>query len=136
MWLTGTFLAEDWTLFTSTVLPLLRALVGVAFATMIWTGAATLVSAACVSPNAAMVMWAVLLVGSRAVGVVIGGVLNDRSLASCVSLWDAGAASARTIGGLWQRDSSEVGAFVMLAVALAVLLLLARRKMRVTEAIG
>lgn len=137
LWTVAVFLAPDWTLFLDTWQPLLLALAGLFVATAIWTALAVLISASCARPNTAMVVWSVLLVGSTAVGVVAAAALRQPDLRSTLSIWDAGGVVARAIGGLAPpRRVSSAGALVTLGVVLLLAWLQARRRMRLTEAIG
>lgn len=136
LWLTGGFLAEDWTLLSSTAAPFASALAGLLVATAAWTAAGVLLSAACRSPNAAMVLWCMLLVGTKSVGVVLARLAQEPQLRSCLSVWDAGGVVARAIAGLPQREASVPGAFALLIGMIAVLFVLARRRLRLVEAVG
>jgi hypothetical protein len=51
-----------------------------------------------------------------------------------MSFWDAGRVIVRSIAGLNQRDASVPGAFLMLGTLFVVLFLLAKKRMRVVEA--
>jgi hypothetical protein len=111
-------------------------LCGVAVATAVWTAVGVAISAAAPSPNAAMVAWAMLLVGSQALGQVLGVVLREPWLRSCVSLWDAGGVVARAIGDLPQRQAYVPGAAALLVTLLGTLGWCALRRMRLEEAIA
>lgn len=136
LWLTACFLAEDWTLFTGTAGSFACALAGLLAASVLWTAIGVLLSAACTSPNAAMVLWCMLLVGTQSFGFVLARLVREPWLRSCLSVWDAGGVVARAIGGLPQREASVPGAFAMLLGMVAVLFLLARRRLRLVEAVG
>ena len=79
--------------------------------------------------------WAMLLVGSSAIGFVLSRALREPELLSCLSFWDAGRVVVRDLAGLPQRDVSVVGAYAMLVTVGAALFLFARRRMRVVEAL-
>ena len=135
LWISGCFLAEDWSLMTDTAGQFAIGLFGIALMTAIWTGIGTLISAVSASANLAMVAWAMLLVGSSAAGFVVSLALDERSLRSCLSFWDAGRVVVRSFADLPQRDVSVPGAFIMLGTLATGLVLLARRRMRVVEAL-
>ena len=73
--------------------------------------------------------------GSSAVGFILSQVLREPALRSCLSFWDAGRVVVRDLAGLPQRDVSVFGAYAMLTSLAAVLTLLARRRLRVVEAL-
>ncbi|MCK5941168.1 MAG: ABC transporter permease subunit [Planctomycetes bacterium] len=135
LWVTAAFLAEDWTLLADTSGQVAVGLAGLVMMTAIWTGIGTLLSAVANTANLAMVLWAMLLVGSSAVGFVLSRALREPELRSCLSFWDAGRVVVRDLAGLPQRDVSVLGAYAMLAVVATALTLLARRRMRVVEAL-
>lgn len=135
LWLSACFLAEDWSLLLETGPQFFVGLVAIAFMTGIWTAIGTLLSAIASSANLAMVAWSMLLVGSSAVGFVLSRALDERSLRSCMSFWDAGRVVVRAIADLPQRDASVFGAFMMLGTLSTLLVLLARKRMRVVEAL-
>jgi hypothetical protein len=136
LWLTAVFLDRDWSLLFETAAAMAAALGGVAVATAVWAAIATMLSAAAATPNGAMVLWTVLLVGSAALGAVMSQLLRDRELLSIVSLWHGGGAVARAIAGLPQRGVSVGGAAAMLGAVLVVAWLRARPRLRVGEAVG
>lgn len=136
LWLAGGFLAKDWSVLTDTFPKLMAGMLAITMVTAIWTAIGTLLSAISSSANLAMVAWSMLLVGSSAVGFIAGRALDEPSLRSCLSFWDAGRVIVREIAGLMQRQPTSVGgAFLMLSVVLGVLMLLASRRMRVVEAL-
>ena len=136
LWLTGGFLAKDWSLFTDTFLKMGTGLLAIAMMTGIWTAIGTLLSAISPSANLAMVAWSMLLVGSSAVGFIAARALDEPALRSCLSFWDAGRVIVREITGLMQRGPASFGgAFLMLSVVLSLLALVATRRMRVVEAL-
>tara|TARA_R110002072_G_scaffold228234_1_gene385018 strand:+ start:2008 stop:2907 length:900 start_codon:yes stop_codon:yes gene_type:complete len=135
LWLTGCFLADDWSVLTSTFAQFAIGLMGITLMTAIWTAIGTLISAVSSSANLAMVAWSMLLVGSTAAGFVISRALDEYYLRSCLSFWDAGGVVVRSIAGLPQRDVSVVGSIVMLATLFGCLLWFAKRRMRVVEAL-
>jgi hypothetical protein len=137
LWVVAVFLADDWSLFLDSWQPVLAGLGGLLVATGLWTGLGIFVSAACARPNTAMVLWSVLLVGSSAVGVVLAAALREPELRSSLSVWHAGGVVARAIGGLpAPRGASLSGAWLTLGVLLLLTWLRARRRLRLTEALG
>ena len=135
LWIGAVLLAEDWTLLTATLGEFVTGLLGLALMTAIWTGIGTLLSAVCSSANLAMVLWAMLVVGSSAVGFVLSRALREPELRSALSFWDAGRVVVRDLASMPQRDVSVFGAYAMLATVAGALLLLARRRLRVVEAL-
>ena len=135
LWIGAVLLAEDWTLMTATLGQFVAGLFGLALMTAIWTGIGTLLSAVCSSANLAMVLWAMLVVGSSAVGFVLSLALREPELRSALSFWDAGRVVVRDLASMPQRDVSVFGAYAMLATVAGALLLLARRRLRVVEAL-
>lgn len=135
LWIAAGFLAEDWSQLVDTSGQVVIGLFGLALMTAIWTGIGTLLSAVASSANLAMVMWAMLLVGSSAIGFVLSRALREPELRSCLSFWDAGRVVVRDLAGLPQRDVSVFGAYVMLLTVGTALFLFARRRMRVVEAL-
>lgn len=135
LWITGCFLAEDWSLMTDTFVQFAIGLFGIALMTAIWTAIGTLISAVSPSANLAIVAWSMLLVGSSAAGFVISRALDEYSLRSSLSFWDAGRVVVSSLADLPQRDVSVPGALMMLGSLFVGLLLLAKRRMRVVEAL-
>lgn len=136
LWGTAVLLAEDWGLLQETWFAMARATVGLVGITAVWTAIGIAISAAAASPNGAMVWFASLLVGTRAVGAVVARFANEPSMVTCLSLWDAGGALARAMAGVPQRDVSIVGAAGLLSVVLTVLLWRARGRLRTHEVIA
>lgn len=135
LWISACFLAEDWALMMDTLPQFAIGLLGIAMMTAIWTAIGTLISAIAPSANLATVIWSMLVVGSSAAGFVMSRALGERSLQSCLSFWDAGRVIVRNIADLPQRDVSVGGAYLMLASLFVGLLLFAKRRMRVVEAL-
>lgn len=139
LWATALFLAEDTAPLLAIAPQFALALFAVTLVTGAWTGICVLVSATCAAPNTAMVVWSMLLVGSAAIGVVLASALHEPWLVSCLSLWDAGVVLVREIAGLPHRPRgvvSPIGAAITLGSSLVVFWILARRRMRIAEAIG
>ena len=61
--------------------------------------------------------------------------LREPELSSALSFWDAGRVVVRDLASMPQRDVSVFGAYAMLATVSGALLLLARRRLRVVEAL-
>jgi ABC-type transport system involved in multi-copper enzyme maturation permease subunit len=136
LWATAVLLADDWSLLTSTALPMMQALLGMAAATAVWTALGILVSALCRSPNKAVVLWITMIVGTSAIGFVVAKAFGDWSLRSSLSVWHAGGVVARAVGGLWQPGDSIGGACLVLGSLLVVVAALAWRRLRLVEAVG
>lgn len=136
LWLQAILLAEDWTLLSTTWQPVLVTLAALLLVTAVWTAIGTFVSAAAATANGATVLWTVLVIGSSAVGALLAGVMRAEWLRSCVSVWDAGATLVRTIADLPQRNTSGLGASLLLAGLLAWSWWRARRRWRLEEALG
>jgi len=138
LWATALFLAEDTAPLWEMAPRFAAALAAVVVVTGVWNGICVLVSAACAMPNTAMVSWSMLLVGSAAIGVVLANALHQQWLVSCLSVWDAGVVLVREIAGLRHpRGGVSVGgAVTTLASLLVVFWLIARRRLRIAEAIG
>ena len=135
LWLAAWFLAKDPALLTATAGQFFLGLLGLALMTAIWTAIGALISAIASSANLAMVLWAMLIVGSSAVAFVLSRALGEPELRSCLSFWDAGRVVVRDLASLPQRNVSVGGAYVMLLALTTVLFALARRRMRVVEAL-
>lgn len=135
LWITAVFLAEDWSLLFDSWWPMARTTFALAFATALLTGQCLALSVLCSSPNAAMVAWAMLLVGSTAVGNVMANALDEAWLRPCLSLWDATAVVVRAIAGVPQRGVPVGPAVATLATVSVVLALLARPRLRIVEAV-
>ena len=135
LWLTACFLAEDWTLLQDTVGQFSLGLLGLAGLTAVWTLIGTFVSASASSANAAMVIWCILLVGTRAVGGILSGIMREPELMSCLSFWEAGGVIVRTLADLPQQRTWLAGALGTFGVLFVTTFLVARRRMRVQEAL-
>ena len=135
LWVTGCLLADDWDLLQNTVGQFFAGLGGLVGLTVVWTLIGTLVSASASSANAAMVIWCILLVGTRALGGILSGIMREPELMTCLSFWDAGGVIVRAIADLPQRRTWLAGAIGTLSVLLVVVFTIARRRMRVQEAL-
>ena len=135
LWISACLLADDWSLLQQTCAPFFVGLAATAGMTAVWTMIGTLVSATAASANGAMVIWCILLVGTRALGGILSGILKEPELRSCLSFWEAGGVVVRSIADLPQQRTSLVGAVATLSVLFLTTLLLARRRMRVQEAL-
>lgn len=136
LWLTAVLLAEDWTVLQVTAWPLFTTVVGMTLVTAAWTGIGVAISAAAASPNAAMVGFAALLVGSQAVGRVLGRIAHAPEWSSWLSLWDAGTAVVRGCGGIPQRHADPLGGAVLLTTLLVLLAWRARGRLSAVEAVA
>jgi len=135
LWVSACLLADDWTLFQQTFAQFFIGLGAIAAVTGLWTMIGTFVSASAGSANGAMVIWCVLLVGTRALGGILSGILKDPELQSCLSFWEAGGVIVRSIADLPQQRTWLGGAVATMCVLFITTMLLARRRMRVKEAL-
>jgi hypothetical protein len=135
LWAVAIFLAEDWSLLTDSGGTMVLAILGLLGVTLAWTASCLAISAICSSPNAAMVAWCMLLIGSSAVGLVVSNALREPWLRSCLSFWDAGAVLVRAIAGVPQRGVSVSGAAATLTLVVVTLLGLARLRLRLREVV-
>lgn len=136
LWVVASLLAEDWSLLTDTAGTMGLGLVALALVTAVWSAAGTMLSLASASANVAMVLWCILLVGTSALGAVLGRALREPSLAAAVSFWEAGGVAVRAIAGLTQRGAAPGWASVSLLVVLLVLSIAGLRRLRLQEAVA
>jgi ABC-type transport system involved in multi-copper enzyme maturation permease subunit len=136
LWIAAVFLADDWSMLAATACPMVRTFAGLALATAVWTAMGVGVSTAAATPNGAMVVWTLLLIGSGAFAGVLATTMGDPSLRSAVSMWHAGATVARAVAAQPERHTSLAGAATGIGVVLGVLWLRARAHLRVGEALG
>lgn len=136
LWLTASFLAEDWSLFLDTGPLVLLSLLALLLVTGVWTACCVMISAISATPNGAAVAWSMLLVGSSAMGFVLGRVLGEPALQSSLSVWDAGRVLVYGMVGRPLGDSSMVGAAALLGVLLVLLAVMTRRSFKVAEVVG
>lgn len=135
LWLTGVLLADDWSFLRETVGFMPLVLLGLTVFTAVLTGLCILVSAIAGSANVATIVWCLLLGGSAAVAQVLRQVLR-RDDAAMLNVWEATATLARGCVGTVRRDGNVgVASAVVFGLAFA-LLLAARRRLRISEAIG
>ncbi len=135
LWGLAVLMADDWSRLQETALPMLIATASLTLFTLVLVGAAVLLSALPRTPNAALVAWAGLLVGSKAVGVVFARALQWPALRT-LSVWDAASALVRAASGLPERGTSLFGAAMVLAMLLLVLGLFAARRLRLQDALA
>lgn len=136
LWLAASFLAEDWSVLVDTGPSVLLGLAALLVITGAWTACCVMISAISATPNGAAVAWSMLLVGSSAVGFVLGRVLREPALQSSLSVWDAGRVLVYGMIGKPAADGSMVGAAALFAVLLTALGLMTRRSFRVAEVVG
>lgn len=136
LWITAIFLAEDRSQFFASTPQLAVALAGLLLVTCIWSALCIFISAACATPNSATVAWCMLIVGSSAIAFVLSRALRESWLESGISVWGAGGVVVRAIAGVPQRGVSVTGAVLTLTALFAGLALLARRRLRLVEAIA
>ena len=138
LWLTGVLLADDWSFLEQTRSFMPAALAGLLVFTAVLTTLCIQLSAIAATPNAATIVWCLLLGGSSALGHIIGHVTRRQGLTASVSVFDAAGALARALAGMPQRgvSVSVPGAAVLLAALLIVFGALARRRLRLQEAVA
>lgn len=135
VWSTGALLADDWTFFDQTAGFVPRVVLGHLAFTTVLSVACVLVSAIAGSANVATILWCLLLGGSFALSFFLSEML-DEDLRNTVSIWDAAATIAREIAGAKVGARDLRGAVTTLAGLFVVLALLARRRLRIGEALG
>ncbi len=136
LWVTGVFLAEDWSFLAKTWTFLPGVLLGLTVFTASLTTICILLSAIAGSPNLAAILWCLLLAGSEAFGQIISNVLKLPAIGSSVSVFDAAGTLARTCAGNVDRDASPMGAAISLCSIIAVLSVVLRRRLRLSEAVA
>lgn len=134
LWLVGILFAEDWAYFEETARFMPRAILALLTFTVVLTLLCVLLSAVCASANLATILWCLLLGGSSAVEVVLRE-LTPGNEDLTVAVWESAATVARAIAGVPYRGHSLAGAIWMLGGLVLGLSLLARRRLRATEAI-
>jgi len=136
LWLLAVLLSDDWGLLAQTWSFMPGAVAGLCAFTAILVTLGTLVSAAAGNPNLASILWCMLLFGSWAVGQAGAGLMHKDSVVGLLSLFDAAGVIAHALAGIPQRGASVVGSAVLLLIVGGVLAALARRRLRLQEAIG
>lgn len=134
LWIVGSLFAEDWGYFQETAQFMPRALLALLTFTVALTLLCVLLSAVCASANLATILWCLLLGGSAAVEVVLRELMPGNNDIT-VAVWDSAATVARAIAGVSYRGHSLEGAICVLGGLLLLLSLVARRRLRATEAI-
>ena len=135
LWLTGVLIAEDWSFLTTTIGFAPRAIAALLVFAAMLTGLCILCSAIAGSANLAAICWCLLLMVSSAVGAIVANFTGNEALAARCSIWEATAVVARHVAGVAPRRSDLGGALVLLGVVGLVLGLLARRRLRLQEAL-
>jgi ABC-type transport system involved in multi-copper enzyme maturation permease subunit len=136
LWVVGSLLSDDWTFLHDTAGFMPGAVAGLLVFTASLTGICILLSAIAGSPNVAMILWCLLLGGSLALGQVVQGMSGRVGIGTACSLFEAAGALARALAGIPQRGVSVGGAAALLLGSGAVLAALARRRLRLQEAVG
>jgi ABC-type transport system involved in multi-copper enzyme maturation permease subunit len=136
LWLTGSLLSDDWSFFRDTAGSMPGAVAGLLVFTASLTGICILLSAVARSPNLAMILWCLLLGGSLVVAQWVGHRSGNLGIAASISPFVAAGALARALAGIPQRGVSLGGAAALLLGSTAVLAALARRRLRLQEAVG
>lgn len=121
LWLTAAFLHEDWSLLADSATTVLPGLLGLLVATGLWSAVCVGISACSSTPNGATVGWAMLLVGSSSMAVLLSSLLREPDLRLSISVWEAGGVLARGVAGAG-GEGSVLGAAVLYGVLLLVLL--------------
>jgi len=135
LWLTGALLAEDWSFLQETIGFVPSALAGLTAFTIVFTALGLLVSAVSSSANVAMILWCILLGGSLAASGAMRELTNDDQVLQ-FNVWECAATLARACTGTVPPYGSVGGALVMLGALVVVLVVVARRRLRTTEAIA
>jgi ABC-type transport system involved in multi-copper enzyme maturation permease subunit len=135
LWVIGVMFAADWAFLSDTIGFMPRALAALAVFTFLLTGLCLLVSAIAASANVATILWCLLLGGSSAVAQVISE-LQGGNAGTSISVWDAAATLARDVAGIPERGTSTAGALMLMTGFGVVLGWFARRRLRLSEAIG
>lgn len=136
LWATGVFVAEDWTFLSTTIGFVPRAIAALLVFGGLLTGLCILCSAIAGSANLASICWCLLLMGSGAIGQIVANFSGNDALVARCSLWEAAAVVTRHVAGVASRRSDLGGALVLLFVVTLVLGLLARRRLRLQEALA
>ncbi|MDA0374952.1 MAG: hypothetical protein O2865_14300 [Planctomycetota bacterium] len=114
-----------------------RTVLALLFFTAALTGLATALSSMARSPNLASILWVVVVVGASAVARVFSRLFRGEPWVRALSPWDAAKRTAEEIAGVTPRIEFDpavaVGAVLLYA---ALVLALARRKLRTEEAVG
>ncbi len=135
LWLIGVLFAEDWSFLSETVGFMPAACLGLLLFTALLSLLCLFVSAASSSAMIATILWCMLLGGTEALAEVLTG-LDVFATRQSVSVFDAAATLARAVAGIAQRPQELDGAMGLMAFLLVALGLLARRRLRISEAIG
>lgn len=136
LWIMAVLFAEDWSLFTETLPFLPQMLAGLLLVTAAWSAICVLISSLSSSPSQAIVAWCIVMVGSSAVANVMAVVFRERAMRSWASVWDAGGVIARWCADVGTRGAPVGPAMLVLGSAIAVLAVLAWRRLSVQEAVG
>lgn len=136
LWLTAVLFAEDWSFLADTGPFMPGVLAGLLCFTFALTSICLLFSAIAGTPNLAMILWALLLGLSTAVANIAAEALRDAGAASWLSVFESAGAVARAVAGQPQRGAPVLSSVLTLAVVGGGLALLARRRLRLQEAIG
>ncbi|MGE3171107.1 MAG: hypothetical protein AB7O97_00690 [Planctomycetota bacterium] len=135
LWVVGVIFAEDWSFAADTIGFMPRAVLGLGVFTALLAALGVLVSAFSAGANVATVLWCLLVGGSQVVAELLG-ILTRDDYGAWISVWDAAAALARTVAGSAGPGDSAAGAAILLGGLGALLVALARRRLRITEAVG
>jgi hypothetical protein len=136
LWVSGAFLAPDWTLLETTAKFMPRALLGLLVFTLVLSWMPVAFSAIAGTPNLASVFWVMLLIGSTSLGNLVAALLDSPSWAPVLSVWDSAGTLAGTIAGLPGASDQVQGALLNLTFVVLALTWLASRRMRMREAVA
>lgn len=135
IWLVGALLADDWTFWESTSGFVPRVLLAQVVFTFVLSLLCVLVSAVAGSANVATILWCLMLGGSLALSLFLSQMMRE-DLRATVSIWDAAGTLARAIAGMKTSPRDLEGAAWTLSGLTAVLVLLVKRRLRISEALG
>lgn len=137
VWIIGVFMAPDWGLLQATVGSLPRLVLALVLVTVVLSYLAVAFSALAGSPNLAIVLWLVLLLGSVALGQVLSHAVRGESWYQAISPWESARRLAEWITGVAPtRDFAPVTALLFLGGYATVLTALMQRRLRLVEAVS
>jgi hypothetical protein len=137
LWLVSVGMAPDWTRLqvTSSFMP--SVLLGLLAFTAVLTFLGVCLSSLAGTPNFASILWVFLMIGTAAVGRILGEIFRGNDWFVAVNPWDAGVRLiAWTIGKSPLRDYDPGIAVACLLATVVSCAVLAARRLRSLEAIG
>jgi ABC-type transport system involved in multi-copper enzyme maturation permease subunit len=149
LWLVGVVFADDWSFLHETAPFMPRVVLGLCVFTAVLGSICVLISAVCSTANLATILWCMLLGSTFAAANVLEELLRV-DMTSWASVWDAAATLARGCAGTratavtfehglprMEEVRGNIPAAAAMLGGLALLLAaLARRRLRIVEAIG